>query len=81
VWPGEDWSSGLWLTIVWAPSWFVGGIQSTMKSASTWLLIAWCDMKSRSNSANSATHLAILPVALGLWSTALGGYEDTTEIL
>jgi hypothetical protein len=52
-----------------------------MKSASVWLLIAWRDAKSILNSANSDAHLAILPVALGLWSMALSGYEDTTEIL
>jgi hypothetical protein len=38
-------------------------------------------MKSSSNSANSAAHLAILSIALGLWNTALNGYEVTTEIL
>jgi hypothetical protein len=60
--------------------WLAGGVQSTMKLASTWLLIAWRDVKSGSNSANSAAHLAILPITLGL-STYLSGYEDTTEIL
>jgi hypothetical protein len=63
------------------PRWLVGGIQSTMKLASIWLLTAWCDAKFSSNSVNSAAHLAMLLVALGLWSTALSGYEDTTEIL
>jgi hypothetical protein len=60
------------------PGWLAGGVQSTMKSASTLLLIAWRHTKSNSNSVNSATHLAILPVALGLWSTVLSGYENTT---
>jgi hypothetical protein len=63
------------------PGWLAGGVQSTMKSANIWLLIAWCDAKYSSNSANSDAHLAILPVAFGLWSMALGGYEDTTEIM
>jgi hypothetical protein len=63
------------------PGWLSGGVQSTTKLASTWLLIAFSDAKSSSNSANFATHLAILLAALGLWSTALSGYEDTTEIL
>jgi hypothetical protein len=63
------------------PGWLAGGVQSTMKSASTWPLIAWRIAKSSSNSANSNVHLAILLVTLGLWSTTLSGYEDTTEIL
>jgi hypothetical protein len=63
------------------PRELVGGVQSTMKSVSTWLLIAWHDAISSSNSANSDTYLAILSVALELWSTTLSGYEDTTEIL
>jgi hypothetical protein len=57
------------------------GVQSTMKSANTWLLTAWHCTKSSSNSANSAAHLAILPVALGLRRMALIGFEVTTEIL
>jgi hypothetical protein len=51
------------------PGWLAGGVQSTMKLASTWLLIVWHDTKSSSNSTNSAVHLVILPVALGLQST------------
>jgi hypothetical protein len=57
------------------------GVQSTMKSANTWLLIAWCGTKSSSNSANSAAHLAILLVVLGLRRMAVSGYEVTTKIL
>jgi hypothetical protein len=63
------------------PGWHGGGVQSTTKLASTWLLTAWRDMKSNSNSDSSTAHLAILPVALGLWSMALSGYEVTTKIL
>jgi hypothetical protein len=63
------------------PRWLVGGVQSTMKSASTWLLTAWCDMKSSSNSVNFTAHLAILPIVLGLWCTTLSGYQDTTDIM
>jgi hypothetical protein len=77
----EDQSSGLCLTVVRAPWGLADGVQSTIKSASTWLSTAWCGTKFSSNSANSAAHLAILPVALGLWSTALNRYEVTTEIL
>jgi hypothetical protein len=58
-----------------------GDVQSSTKSASTWLLNAWCSIKSNSYSANSTAHLVMLLVALGLWSTALSGYDDTTEIL
>jgi hypothetical protein len=78
---GEDRSSGLWLTIVRAPGELADGVQSTMKSASTWLLTAWCGMKSSSNSANFVAHLAILPVVLGLRRTDLSWYEVTTEIM
>jgi hypothetical protein len=61
--------------------WFAGGVLLTMKSASTWLLTAWRDTTSNSNSANTTAHLAILHVALVLWSTTLNGYEDTTDIM
>jgi hypothetical protein len=57
------------------------GVQSTMKSASTWLLTAWRGTQSSLNLANSAPYLAILPVALGLQRTALSRYEVTIEIL
>jgi hypothetical protein len=57
------------------------GVQSTLKSANTWLLTAWHGTKSSSNSANSAAHLVILLVALGLRRMALSGYEVTTEIM
>jgi hypothetical protein len=57
------------------------GVQLTMKLASTCLLIVWYNIKSRSNSANSAAHLVILPVALGLCRMILSGYEDITKIL
>jgi hypothetical protein len=63
------------------PGGLADGVQSTMKSANTWLLTAWRGTKSSSNSANSAAHLVILPVALGLWRMALNRYEVTTEIL
>ena len=42
-----------------------------MKSAKIWLLIAWRGWKSSWNSASSAAHLAILPVALELCRIAL----------
>jgi hypothetical protein len=58
------------------PGWHGGGVQSVTKSASTWLFTAWHGTKSSLNS----THLAMLPVASGLWSTTLSEYEDTTEI-
>jgi hypothetical protein len=37
-----------------------GGVHSTMKSARTWLLMAWRGWKSSWNSASSAVHLAML---------------------
>jgi hypothetical protein len=58
-----------------------GGVHSTMKSARTWLLIAWQGWKSSWNSASSAAHLAMLPVALELWRMALHGKEVTTTTL
>jgi hypothetical protein len=63
------------------PGGLADGVQSTMKLANTWLLTVWRGMKSSSNSANSATHLAILPITLGLRRMALNEYEVTTEIL
>jgi hypothetical protein len=63
------------------PGGLADGVQSTMKSASTWLLTTWRGTKSNSNSANSAAHLVILPVVLGLQRMVLSGYEVTTEIL
>jgi hypothetical protein len=77
----EDWSSGLWLAVIRAPRGLADGVQSTMKSANTWLLTAWRSTKSNSNSANSAAHLAILLVTLGLQRMALSGYEVTTKIM
>jgi hypothetical protein len=47
------------------PGGLADGVHSTMKLASTWLLTAWRDTKSSSNSANSTAHLAILSVTLG----------------
>jgi hypothetical protein len=52
-----------------------------MKSARTWLLMAWRGWKSSWNSASSAAHLAMLPVALELWRMALNGKEVTTTTL
>jgi hypothetical protein len=63
------------------PGGLADGVQSTMRSANTWLLTAWCGIKCSSNSANSAAHLVILLVVLGLRRMALSGYEVTTEIL
>jgi hypothetical protein len=65
-WASEDWSSGLWLTVIWAPGGLADGVQLTMKSANTWLLTALRGMNSSSNSANSTAYLAILSVVLGL---------------
>jgi hypothetical protein len=62
----EDWSSGLWLTVIWAPGGLADGVQLTMKSANTWLLTALRGTNSSSNSANSTAYLAILSVVLGL---------------
>jgi hypothetical protein len=52
-----------------------------IKSARTWLLIAWRGWKSSWNSASSAAHLAMLLVALELWRMALNGKEVTTTTL
>jgi hypothetical protein len=52
-----------------------------MKPARTWLLTTWCDWKSSWNSASSAAHLAMLPMALELWRMALNGKEVTTMTL
>jgi hypothetical protein len=52
-----------------------------MKSARTWLLMAWRGWKSSWNSASSAAHLAMLHVALELWRMALNGNEVTTMTL
>jgi hypothetical protein len=49
-----------------------------MKSARTWLLMAWRGWKSSWNSASSAAHFAMLPVALELWRIALNGKEVAT---
>jgi hypothetical protein len=57
------------------------GARTPVLSANTWLLTAWRGTKSSSNSANSAAHLSILSVMLGLRRMALIGYEVTTEIL
>jgi hypothetical protein len=63
------------------PRWHGGGIQATTKLTSTWLLNEWYGTKSSSSSTNFTVHLAMLPATLGLWSTTLSGYDDTTEIL
>src|SRR6185503_6594796 len=55
------------------PGLFGEGVHSAMKSARIWLLTAWRGWKSSWNSASSATHLAILPVALELCRIALNG--------
>jgi hypothetical protein len=52
-----------------------------MKSARTWLLMAWQGWKSSWNSATSVAHLVMLSVALELWRMALNGKEVTTTTL
>jgi hypothetical protein len=78
---GEDRSSGLWLTDVRAPWVACWRHPADYEVGQHLALAAWHDAKSSSNSANSTAHLAILSVTLGLWSTALSGYEDTTKLL
>jgi hypothetical protein len=63
------------------PGGLADGVQSTMKLVSTWLLTAWRGTKFSSNSANSAAHLVILSVALGLWSTPLKPLPRTPATL
>jgi hypothetical protein len=79
--PGEGQSSGLWLTVIRPPGRHGGGVQSATKSASSYLLTASHGMNPSSNSANTSTHLVILPVAIGLWNMALSRYDDITEML
>ena len=82
---GEDWAPtprrcGAWLGVR-PPGAYGGRVHSTMKSARTSLLIAWRGWNSSWNSASSAAHLAMLPVAFELWRMALNGKEVTTTTL